>query len=57
MNHIESDPHGSHVASTNDHLTNLGEVYLSVLSSVLSMETMVGKIWTREIKRYHKWRN
>jgi hypothetical protein len=44
MKHIESDPHGSHVASTNEHPRSLGEVYMPVLSSVLSMETMVGKL-------------
>jgi hypothetical protein len=32
MKHIELDPHGSHVAPTNEHPRNLGEVYLSVLS-------------------------
>jgi hypothetical protein len=40
MNHIESDPHGSPVAPTNEHQRNLGEVYLPVLSSVLSMEVV-----------------
>jgi hypothetical protein len=44
--HIESDPRGSPVAPTNEHPRNLGEVYLPALSSVLSMETMAGKLWT-----------
>jgi hypothetical protein len=44
MKHIESDPYLSHVAPTNEHPRSLGEVYLPVLSSVLSMETMVGNL-------------
>jgi hypothetical protein len=45
--HIESDPRGSPMASTNEHLRNLGEVYMPALSSVLSMETVAGKLWNR----------
>ena len=45
MKHIDLDPHGSHVALTNEHPRNLGEVYLPVLSSVLSKETMARKLW------------
>jgi hypothetical protein len=44
MKLIELDPHESHVAPTNECPRNLGEVYLPVLSSVLSMETVVGKL-------------
>jgi hypothetical protein len=42
MNHIESDTYLSHVVSTNEHPRSLGEVYLLVLSQVLSMESVVG---------------
>jgi hypothetical protein len=56
MKHIESDPHGSPMAPTNEHPRNLGEVYLPVLSSVLSMETVVGKLWTRKCDRDPEWR-
>jgi hypothetical protein len=31
--------------STNECLKNFGEIYLPVLGSILSMETMVGKLW------------
>jgi hypothetical protein len=45
MELIELDPRESRVPPTNEHPRNLGEVYLPVLSSVLSMETMVGMLW------------
>jgi hypothetical protein len=48
MKLIELDPHEIHVAPTNEHPRNLGEVYLPVLSSVLSMETVVGKFGRAE---------
>jgi hypothetical protein len=44
MKHIESDPHESHVDPTNEHPRNLGEVYLLVLSWVLSMEAVAGNL-------------
>jgi hypothetical protein len=44
MKHIELDPYLIHVVPTNEHSRSLGEVYLPVLSSVLSMETVVGNI-------------
>jgi hypothetical protein len=43
-NLIELNPHGSPMASTNEHPRNSGEVYLLVLSWVMSMETVAGNI-------------
>jgi hypothetical protein len=37
------------MASTNEPQRNLGEVYLSVLISVMSVVIVVGKPWTRRI--------
>jgi hypothetical protein len=45
MKDIDSDPYVSHVAPTNEHSRNLGEIYLPILSSVLGMDTMVGTLW------------
>jgi hypothetical protein len=35
--------------STSERPKNFGEIYPSVLGSVLSMETMVGKLWVSRV--------
>jgi hypothetical protein len=47
--HVRSIHVGATWPSTNERLKNFGEIYLSVLGSVLNMETVVGNLWTSRV--------